>query len=98
MERKIRSVYHELFPNGIPMHALRPASFDPFIADKAERGATQDSLRHLYQQVSMISNMQEKYVIIFSLHSSSEISSMRTLYSLSLEPVEACSVSESTSV
>ena len=71
MERKIRSVYLELFPNGIPMHALRPASFDPFIADKAERGATQDSLRHLYQQVSMISNMQEKYANLPTQHQKS---------------------------
>lgn len=57
---KIRTVFNELFPNGINTRILRPSSFDPFIADKADRGATQESLRHLYQQVSLISNMQER--------------------------------------
>ena len=60
LEKKIRSVYHQLFPEDIPLRVLRPASFEPFIAAKAERGATQESLRHLYQQVSMISNMEQK--------------------------------------
>lgn len=57
---KIRSIFKTLFPDGIKTRILRPSYFDPFIADKANRGATQDSLRHLYQQVSMISNMKEK--------------------------------------
>ena len=58
---KIRTVFHQLFPNGIITRVLRPSSFDVFIDDKKGRGATQDSLRHLYQQVSIISNMEEKY-------------------------------------
>lgn len=62
---KIHRVFETVFPEGIPTHILRPSSFDPFIADKADRGATQDSLRHLYQQISMISNMQEKSICRF---------------------------------
>lgn len=54
-------MYSLLFPNGIETRIMRPSSFDAFIADKSDRGATQESLRHLYQQVSMISNMQEQY-------------------------------------
>ena len=56
-------MYNTLFPEGIPTIVLRPSSFDAFIADKSNRGATSDSLRHLYQQVSMISHMKEKYVL-----------------------------------
>ena len=67
MEKKIRSIYSSLFPNGIATHILRPARFDPFIADKATRGATQESLRHLYQQVSMICNMEEQCRLLCSL-------------------------------
>ena len=58
LEQKIRSVYKSLFPDGIPTSILRPSRFEPFIADKATKGATQESLRHLYQQVSMICNME----------------------------------------
>lgn len=52
---------------GLKTHILRPSSFDAFIADKSDRGATKESLRHLYQQVSMISNMQEQYFLFILL-------------------------------